>query len=96
MLVFLQAGDYVRVNSGQHEGQTGMIVSVEEPICVLMTDATREQLQVFTRDLAESSNVASGVDTCAAASLVSTAGNLVYRSAEGTALASVKTLPSAS
>ncbi|BDA45194.1 Transcription elongation factor SPT5 [Coccomyxa sp. Obi] len=60
---FFEAGDYVRVNSGQHEGQTGMIVSVEEPICVLMTDATREQLQVFTRDLAESSNVASGVDT---------------------------------
>lgn len=59
-----QAGDSVRVNSGQHEGQTGMIVSVEEPICVLMTDSTREQLQVFTRDLAESSAIASGVDTC--------------------------------
>lgn len=68
----------MRVNSGQHEGQTGMIVSLEEPICVLMTDSTREQLQVFTRDLAESSNVASGVDTCAAPFAVSFPLSLAY------------------
>ena len=57
-----QAGDHVKVNSGQHEGQTGMVVRVEDPVCVLVSDATHEELQVFARDLTESSEAATGLD----------------------------------
>ena len=60
----LQAGDHVKVNSGQHEGQTGMVVRVEDPICVLVSDSTHEELQVFARDLTESSEAATGLDRC--------------------------------
>ena len=58
----LQAGDHVKVDSGQHEGQTGMVVRVEDPICVLVSDSTHEELQVFARDLTESSEAATGLD----------------------------------
>ena len=58
----MQAGDHVKVNSGQHEGQTGMVVRVEDPICVLVSDSTHEELQVFARDLTESSEAATGLD----------------------------------
>ena len=60
----MQAGDHVKVNSGQHEGQTGMVVRVEDPICVLVSDSTHEELQVFARDLTESSEAATGLDRC--------------------------------
>ena len=52
----------MKVNSGQHEGQTGMVVRVEDPVCVLVSDATHEELQVFARDLTESSEAATGLD----------------------------------
>ena len=52
----------MKVNSGQHEGQTGMVVRVEDPICVLVSDSTHEELQVFARDLTESSEAATGLD----------------------------------
>ena len=58
-----QAGDHVRVGAGQHEGQTGMVVRVEDPISILLCDATREELRVFTRDLSESAAAAPGLDT---------------------------------
>ena len=60
-----QAGDHVRVGAGQHEGQTGMVVRVEDPVSILLCDATREELRVFTRDLSESAAAAPGLDTCA-------------------------------
>ena len=63
----MQAGDHVKVDSGQHEGQTGMVVRVEDPICVLVSDSTHEELQVFARDLTESSEAATGLDRCPAA-----------------------------
>ena len=61
-MCYAQAGDHVKVNSGQHEGQTGMVVRVEDPVCVLVSDATHEELQVFARDLTESSEAATGLD----------------------------------
>ena len=58
-------GDHVKVSSGQREGQTGMVVRVEDPICILVSDSTWEELQVFTRDLTESCDISLGLDTCA-------------------------------
>ena len=58
----LQAGDHVKVGAGQHEGATGMVVRVEDPISILLDDATREELRVFTRDLSESGETATGLD----------------------------------
>ena len=60
--MLLQPGDHVKVNSGQHEGQTGMVVRIEDPICILVSDSTHEELQVFARDLTESSESATGLD----------------------------------
>ena len=60
--MLLQPGDHVKVNSGQHEGQTGMVVRIEDPVCILVSDSTHEELQVFARDLTESSESATGLD----------------------------------
>jgi transcription elongation factor SPT5 len=57
------SGDHVRVVSGQHVGQTGMVVSVEGPICHVFTDATRQEVKIFARDLKEAVEVASSLDT---------------------------------
>ena len=55
----------MRVGAGQHEGQTGMVVRVEDPVSILLCDAARAELRVFTRDLSESAAAAPGLDTCA-------------------------------
>ncbi len=52
----------MKVGAGQHEGATGMVVRVEDPISILLDDATREELRVFTRDLSESGETATGLD----------------------------------
>ena len=62
LATLLQPGDHVKVNSGQHEGQTGMVVRIEDPVCILVSDSTHEELQVFARDLTESSESATGLD----------------------------------
>ncbi len=57
----MQSGDHVKVVNGAAAGQTGMVVSVdtETGICVILTDAHKEELRVFTRDLSESQETAS-------------------------------------
>lgn len=52
----------MKVNNGQHVGKTGMIVRVEDPIAVVFTDNTNEQISVFVRDLSETAGAASGLD----------------------------------
>eukprot|EP00884_Botryococcus_braunii_P016048 jgi/Botrbrau1/3126/Bobra.0070s0099.1 len=56
-----KSGDHVKVVNGAAAGQTGMVVSVdtETGICVILTDAHKEELRVFTRDLSESQETAS-------------------------------------
>lgn len=65
-----QSGDHVKVVNGAAAGQRGMVVSVdtETGICVILTDAHKEELRVFTRDLSESHETPgteSSSDTCA-------------------------------
>jgi len=46
-------GDHVKVLNGSHSGETGMVVNVEEGVCYVLTDQTKEEIKVFTRDLVE-------------------------------------------
>ncbi len=46
-------GDHVKVSSGPAQGQTGLVVKVEEHICWVFTDTSKEEIQVFARDLVE-------------------------------------------
>lgn len=58
----VQSGDHVKVVNGAAAGQRGMVVSVdtETGICVILTDAHKEELRVFTRDLSESHETPGG------------------------------------
>ncbi|KAG2448985.1 hypothetical protein HYH02_005739 [Chlamydomonas schloesseri] len=57
-----EVGQRVRVLAGQYGGDTGMVVRVEEALCYLISDTTREEIKVFARDLTESEVVASGIE----------------------------------
>lgn len=48
-----QKGDHVKVASGPAQGQTGLVVKVQEHICWVFTDTGKEEVQVFARDLVE-------------------------------------------
>ncbi len=62
-----QSGDHVKVVNGAAAGQTGMVVSVDTTtnICIILTDAHKEEVKVFARDLSESNETAFANDTCA-------------------------------
>ncbi|GIL82005.1 hypothetical protein Vretimale_1566 [Volvox reticuliferus] len=55
-------GQRVRVLAGQYAGDTGMVVRVEEALCYVISDTSREEIKVFARDLTESEMVASGIE----------------------------------
>ncbi|KXZ44189.1 hypothetical protein GPECTOR_71g550 [Gonium pectorale] len=55
-------GQRVRVLAGQYGGDTGMVVRVDERLCYVISDTTREEIKVFARDLTESEVVASGIE----------------------------------
>lgn len=59
----VQAGDHVRVLSGPHAGERGMVVAVNEGMCVLLPDSRQGELRVFAKDLTEA--VESGTGVCA-------------------------------
>lgn len=48
-----KAGDHVRVLSGPHGGQRGMVVAVQDGVCILLPDTQKEELKVFLKDLTE-------------------------------------------
>ena len=47
--------------SGLSEGKTGMVVRVEDHLCILLVDHSREELRVFSRNLQEVSDIATAV-----------------------------------
>lgn len=51
----------MKVMSGLSEGKTGMVVRVEEHLCILLADHSREELRVFSRNLQEISDIATAV-----------------------------------
>lgn len=56
-------GDHVKVLAGRYEGDTGLIVRVEENRVVLFSDLTMHELEVLPRDLQLCSDMATGVDS---------------------------------
>ncbi len=59
----VEVGAHVKVINGSHKGQTGMVVSVEDSTCHIVTDATREDIKVFIRDITEAVAVATTIDS---------------------------------
>lgn len=50
---WFESGDHVKVAHGSHAGETGMVVKMDEGVCYVLTDATREEIKVFARDLVD-------------------------------------------
>jgi len=55
-------GDHVKVIAGRYEGETGMIVKVEEDQVVVFSDLNKKELKVFLVDTQKSDEVATGLD----------------------------------
>ncbi|XP_073975889.1 transcription elongation factor subunit Spt5 [Rhodnius prolixus] len=60
---YFRLGDHVKVLAGRYEGDTGLIVRVEENRVVLFSDLTMHELEVLPRDLQLCSDMATGVDS---------------------------------
>ncbi|XP_039248300.2 transcription elongation factor SPT5-like isoform X1 [Styela clava] len=58
-----QMGDHVKVIAGRYDGDTGLIVRVEERMVVLFSDLTMHEMKVLPRDLQLCADVSSGVDS---------------------------------
>ena len=60
---YFKQGDHVRVIGGRHEGDTGLIIRVEENMIVLFSDLTMHELKTLPRDLQLCTDRATGVDS---------------------------------
>jgi len=58
-----KVGDHVKVIAGRYEGDTGLIIRVEENAVVLFSDLTMHELKAKQDDLQLCSDVSSGVDS---------------------------------
>lgn len=59
-VLLLQPGDHVRVLSGPHAGERGMVVTVKEGVCILLPDTKQGELKVFVKDLTEAKDSGTG------------------------------------
>lgn len=57
---YFEPGCHVKVVSGRTEGETGTVLTVEGHLINIVSDTTKELLQVFSDNVVESSEVASG------------------------------------
>ena len=60
---FFKLGDHVKVIAGRYEGDTGLIVRVEENQIVFCSDLTVHELKVLPKDLQLCQDIATGVDS---------------------------------
>jgi len=60
---YFKQGDHVRVIGGRYEGDTGLIVRVEENMVVLFSDLTMHELKTLPKDLQLCTDMATGVDS---------------------------------
>ena len=58
-----KVGEHVKVIGGRNEGETGLIVRVEDSTAVLLSDLTMDEVTVFQRYLQLCEAVASGLDS---------------------------------
>ena len=60
---YFKMGDHVKVIGGRYEGDTGLIVRVEDNMVVLFSDLTMHELKVLPRDIQVCTEMATGVDS---------------------------------
>ena len=60
---YFSQGNHVRVIGGRFEGDTGLIVRVQENLVVLLSDLTMHELKVLPKDLQLCTDMATGVDS---------------------------------
>ncbi|CAG9767727.1 unnamed protein product [Ceutorhynchus assimilis] len=60
---YFKMGDHVKVLSGRYEGDTGLVVRVENNRVVLISDLTMHEMEILPKDLQLCSDMASGVDS---------------------------------
>ncbi|CAG9857576.1 unnamed protein product [Phyllotreta striolata] len=60
---FFKTGDHVKVLSGRYEGDTGLVVRVENNRVVLISDLTMHEMEILPKDLQLCTDMASGVDS---------------------------------
>ncbi len=57
---FFSAGDHVKILTGKFEGETGMIVKVEDDTATVLSDSESKEMKVFVSDIQECSEVSIG------------------------------------
>ncbi|XP_065653569.1 transcription elongation factor SPT5-like [Hydra vulgaris] len=60
---YFKVGDHVKVLKGSFEGDTGIIVRVEDNVAILFSDLTFHELKVKPNDLQLCSDMSTGVDS---------------------------------
>jgi len=60
---YFRQGDHVKLTAGRHEGDTGLIVRVEEQGVVLLSDVTMHEILAMPKDLQLCEETAAGVDS---------------------------------
>jgi len=60
---YFKVGDHVKVISGKFEGDTGLIVRVEDNQVILFSDLTMHEIAVLSKDLQLCVDMATGVDS---------------------------------
>ncbi|CAL1541166.1 unnamed protein product [Lymnaea stagnalis] len=60
---YFKMGDHVKVIAGRYEGDTGLIVRVEDNVIVLFSDLTMHELKVLPKDIQLCADMATGVDS---------------------------------
>lgn len=60
---FFQVGDHVKVIEGRHEGDTGLIVRVEDNVVFMVSDLTMDEIKVAPKTLQLCQEMGTGVDS---------------------------------
>uniref|UniRef100_A0A0N5AR43 Transcription elongation factor SPT5 n=1 Tax=Syphacia muris TaxID=451379 RepID=A0A0N5AR43_9BILA len=58
---FFRPGDHVKVTNGRYEGDTGLVVRVEENLVILLSDLTMHELKVLPHDIQLCADKTTGV-----------------------------------
>ncbi|KAF7639746.1 Transcription elongation factor SPT5 [Meloidogyne graminicola] len=59
---YFKAGDHVRVIGGRYEGDTGLIVRVEDKMVIILSDLNMSEMKVLPKDVQLCAEVATGVE----------------------------------
>ncbi|EPQ32398.1 uncharacterized protein PFL1_00594 [Pseudozyma flocculosa PF-1] len=55
-------GDHIKVMTGKHADETGLVVKVEDNITTFLSDLSLQEVSVFSKDIREAAEVGSGVN----------------------------------